>query len=129
MKKIEIKKTDDAPYILLDKAEGKFEISGRSLPEDSFEFYAPIHQWLEEYVLAPNPNTELVMHLDYFNSSSARNIVEMLFILEKIQETGSEVKVTWLYSEDDDVMKSRGEEIGTVVELPFEVRCTDKCDS
>ena len=62
------------------------------------------------------------MNLDYFNSSSARNIVEMLFILEKITETGNEVKVTWLYQEEDDVMKSRGEEIQSVVELPFEIK-------
>ena len=54
--------------------------------------------------------------------SPARNIVEMLFILEKITETGNEVKVTWLYKEEDDVMKSRGEEIQSVVELPFEIK-------
>ena len=63
------------------------------------------------------------MHLDYFNSSSARNIVEMLFILEKINDTDNDVEVTWLYNKGDDVMKGRGEEVSSVVELPFEVRC------
>ena len=123
MQKLEITNTVDTPYLLLDKEQNKFEISGRSLPEDSFGFYGPIHKWLEDYVNSPNPSTELVMHLDYFNSSSARNIVEMLFILEKIKDTGNEVKVTWLYNKEDDVMKSRGEEIESVVELPFEIRC------
>ena len=122
MEKLELANTEDTPYLLLDKENNKFEISGRSLPEDAFEFYTPIHEWLESYVADPNPSTELVMNLDYFNSSSARNIVEMLFILEKITETGKEVKVTWLYQEEDDVMKSRGEEIQSVVELPFEIK-------
>jgi len=125
MQKIEKIKTVDTPYILLDKENNKFEISGRSLPEDSFGFYSPIHKWLEEYVNSPNQSTEMVMHLEYFNSSSARNIVEMLFILEKIKGSDGEVKVTWLYSKDDDVMMGRGEEIASVVELPFEIKCLD----
>ena len=123
MKKLEIINAVDTPYLLLDKEGNKFEISGRSLPEDSFGFFAPIHKWLKEYVNSPNLKTEMVMHLDYFNSSSARNIVEMLFILEKINDTDNEVKVTWLYNKGDDVMKGRGEEVSSVVELPFEVRC------
>ena len=122
MEKLELANTEDTPYLLLDKENNQFEISGRSLPEDAFGFYSPIHKWLESYVTHANPSTELVMNLDYFNSSSARNIVEMLFILEKITETGNEIKVTWLFKEDDDVMKGRGEEIQSVVELPFEIK-------
>ena len=106
----------------MDKENNRFEISGRPLPEDAFGFYAPIHEWLEAYVEDPNLSTELIMNLDYFNSSSARNIVEMLFILEKITESENEVKVIWLYKEEDDVMKGRGEEIESVVELPFEIK-------
>ena len=122
MKKLELANTEDTPYLLLDKDNNKFEISGRSLPEDAFGFYGAAHEWLESYVEDANANTELVMNLDYFNSSSARNIVEMLLILEKITETGNVIKVTWLYMEDDDVMKGRGEEIQSVVELPFEIK-------
>ena len=122
MEKLELANTEDTPYLVLDKDNNKFEISGRSLPEDAFVFYAPIHEWLEAYVEDANSSTERIMNLDYFNSSSARNIVEMLFILEKITESGNEVKVIWLYKEEDDVMKGRGEEIESVVELPFEIK-------
>ena len=122
MKKLELANTEDTPYLLLDKDNNRFEISGRSLPEDAFGFYGAVHEWLESYVEDANANTELVMNLDYFNSSSARNIVEMLLILEKITVTGNVIKVTWLYKEDDDVMKGRGEEIQSVVELPFEIK-------
>ena len=124
MEKLELASTDDTPYLILDKMGNRFEISGRSLPEDAIGFYGPIHDWLEAYVEDPNPSTELLMNLDYFNSSSARNIVEMLFILEKITESDNEVNVVWLYKEEDDVMKGRGEEIESVVELPFEIKAT-----
>ena len=114
--------TEDTPYISFDPDSNVFEISGRSLPEDASKFYDSVHEWLNKYVLNPNDSTELSMKLDYFNSASARKIVEILFILEKIQEVNKEVKVLWFYNEDDEVMEARGEEIKSVVELPFELR-------
>jgi Domain of unknown function (DUF1987). len=44
-----IQKTDETPEVVFDKARGIFEISGRSLPEDSVEFFEPVFQWLEAY--------------------------------------------------------------------------------
>jgi len=41
--------------------------------------------------------------------------------LEKVYESGKDVKVIWKYEVSDDVMKERGEEIESVVELPFEL--------
>ena len=38
MEKLELANTEDTPYLLFDKENNKFEISGRSLPEDAFEF-------------------------------------------------------------------------------------------
>ena len=114
--------TEDTPYISFDPESNVFEISGRSLPEDASKFYDSVHEWLNNYVSDPNDTTELSMKLDYFNSASARKIVEVLFILEKIQEVNKEVKVLWYYNEDDEVMEARGEEIKSVVELPFELK-------
>ncbi len=114
--------TEDTPYISFDPESNIFEISGRSLPEDASKFYDSVHEWLNTYVAKPNESTELSMKLDYFNSASARKIVEVLFILEKIQELNKEVKVLWYFNEDDEVMEARGEEIKSVVELPFELK-------
>ena len=83
--------TEDTPYISFDPESNIFEISGRSLPEDASKFYDSVHEWLNIYVSKPNESTELSMKLDYFNSASARKIVEVLFILEKIQELNKEV--------------------------------------
>ena len=41
--------TEDTPKIILDKSNGIFEISGRSLPEDSAEFFQPVLDWLKSY--------------------------------------------------------------------------------
>lgn len=46
MEILNLKGTEDTPTILLDKKNGIFEISGRSLPEDSAEFYTPVIEWI-----------------------------------------------------------------------------------
>ncbi len=118
---IKIEPTEDHPFILLDAQNGHFEISGRSLPEDAYEFYAPIQIWLEKYVKMPNEHTDFIFKLDYFNSSSARRIVELLMILEDIKQTGKTVCAKWYYSHEDTLIKERGEEIQSIIEIPVEV--------
>ena len=48
MEILNLEGTEDTPKIILDKKNGIFEISGRSLPEDSAEFYRPVLEWIEQ---------------------------------------------------------------------------------
>jgi hypothetical protein len=57
MEILNLKGTEDTPTILLDKKNGIFEISGRSLPEDSAEFYKPVIEWINAYGAEANPTT------------------------------------------------------------------------
>ncbi len=118
MKAIEIKGTEDTPTILLDKAAGTFELSGRSLPEDAAEFYHPVLQWLTEYATNPNPATELTIKLEYFNTASSKLLLDVLGKVEPIQG----VKVTWYYFSGDDDMQEAGEEFAELIEVPFEFK-------
>jgi len=59
--------------------------------------------------------------LEYFNSSSARQVMEIIILLEKIQTNGHKVKVIWLYEEGDEMSQERGEEIKVVSKLPFDI--------
>ncbi len=122
MNPIFLEKTKKSPKILLDKEKGLFEISGRSIQEDSAKFYTPIIEWIKEYAANPNPVTDFQFNLEYFNSSSAKLIVKILFELERILKTPNKINVTWIYEENDDVSKERGEEIASTVKLPFEMK-------
>ena len=114
-------KTKNSPEIVLDVENKAFKIGGRSIVEDPGEFYAPIYKWLEEYVKSPLPETNFVFDLEYFNSSSARQIMEIIMLLEKIPGTSNKVKVSWLYEEGDEMSKERGDEIKLVSKLDFEI--------
>ncbi len=121
-KPLYIKGTKDCPQVTLDCENQIFEISGRSLPEDSAQFYAPVEAWLESYVKSPNSITEFNFRLDYFNSSSSRKIMSILFELEKIAKTKNAVKINWYYEESDEMIKESGEEIRSIVKIPFELK-------
>ena len=118
MNAIDIKGTEDKPTIILDKAAGKFELSGRSLPEDAAEFYNPILKWLSEYAAAPNPVTELNIKLEYFNTASSKLLLDILHTVEPIKG----LKVTWFHFDDDEDMQEAGQEFSELVEVPFEFK-------
>lgn len=116
MEIINLEGTEDTPKILLDKNNGIFEISGRSLPEDSAEFYQPIIDWLDGYAGSPNESSTFVFKLEYFNTASSKLILDVLSKLEDIQSA----KIMWYFHEDDEDMEEAGEEFSELVEVPFE---------
>jgi len=121
MEVLEITSTEDCPDILFNPNTGVFSISGRSLPEDPPSFFKPVFQWLSEYALAPHAATLLNIKLDYFNTSSARQVMELLIALEKIESTDRTVTVNWYYVEGDDLMHDRGDEIASLVNVSVNV--------
>jgi hypothetical protein len=120
MEVINIQGTDDTPNVTLDKDNGKFEISGRSLPEDVNMFYQPIMDWIDEYSESPNDITEFNFKLEYFNTASSKIILDILLKFEEILDNGSDVKIKWHYHEEEEDMLEAGEEYADIVEIPFE---------
>lgn len=109
------------PEVILDKDRNIFKITGKSLLIDAEEFYKPIIDWFKEYAKKPLDSTELNINFEYLNSSSLRRIIEMFVVLEKIKEKGEIVKIKWYYNKNDEIIKEKGEEIKSVVYLPFEI--------
>ncbi len=118
MEILNLKGTEDTPTILLDKKNGIFEISGRSLPEDSAEFYKPVIEWLNAYSADANPTTEFAIKLEYFNTASSKLILDVLSSLEEIKG----IKVLWYFHDDDEDMEEAGQEFSELVEIPFEFK-------
>jgi hypothetical protein len=120
MQAIKIKGSDDTPNVILDKDNGIFEISGRSLPEDVAAFYEPILEWLEDYAENPLDKTVFNFKLEYFNTASSKLLLDVLLKLEDMYDDGKEIMVRWHYPDDDEDMEEAGEEYADIVEVPFE---------
>ena len=112
---------NDHPKVVLDKGNNIFEITGKSLPEDVNEFFDPIVNWLREYAKNPNPETKLVLNLEYYNSATVRKIVDILVVLESMHNAGKAVKVHWIFEESDEMMGENGEDFKQTVNIPFEI--------
>ncbi len=120
MKALEIQATADTPKVVLDKDKNYFEISGLSLPEDAIEFYKPIMAWLEEYAESPNPETTFNLKLEYFNTASSKQIIQLLLFLEKLNSK-TKVKIRWHYKDIDEDMHDLGEEYSEIIKVDFDL--------
>jgi hypothetical protein len=93
------------PAINFNCETGICEISGESYMEETYRFYEPVLNWLNTYFLEKKPIIFNVK-LTYFNTSSSRFILEILFKLKKYQLEGGDVIVNWYYKKQDADMLS-----------------------
>lgn len=110
--------TIDTPKVVLNAESGVFEISQMSLPEDAVDFYAPIINWLMEYSENPQKETVFNMKLEYFNTASSKQLIQILLLLGNLKGK-TDIKVNWYYKEIDEDMQALGEEYSQIINLPF----------
>ena len=106
---------------------GSIIVKGRSIPENSFDFFDPIFDWINQYNQNPKSETQLRFYVEYFNTASSKCILDILRIFEKLhQENKSKVDVIWHYEEEDEDMQYAGEDFKAVIEIPFQVQSVDQ---
>ena len=121
MESINLYKTERTPFISLNTT-GDFKISGISIPEDSTDFYLPIIKWLHNYAKNPQPITTAHFILDYFNTSSSKDILEVFKALGAIKDSGmSKVIIKWEFEDDDDDIRECGEDYQSIIGIAFEM--------
>ena len=123
MNELLIEGTPKTPHIRFTADKGQLEISGRSIPENSVEFYQSVYNWIDEYAQQPNPSTSVKIQLEYFNTSSSKCVLDVFRKLESLQKSGkSKVTVQWMYEEEDEDMMEAGDDYQTIVKVPFEIK-------
>ena len=104
------------PTVHLDPA-GKVRIEGRSIPEDASKFFDGILSWIIEYARSPKDQTIVDIELEYFNSGSAKFVMQILRELSEVMHAGKELKINWYYEEGDDDILERGEYYASILDL------------
>ena len=121
MESIRIEKTRKTPDITFNAETGILQIEGKSIPENSIEFYKPLVDWLDEYGKNPKEKTEVNIKLEYFNTSSSKCILDVFKKLESIYKDNNEVVINWYYEEDDEDMLEAGEDYQSILKIPFKM--------
>jgi hypothetical protein len=103
-------------------------MKGESRPEDVKGFYDPLMKWLDQYhgglrnERVEKPDVLMVeLFMDYFNSSSAKYLIEIVAKLVAIhRQEDVPMKINWIYLEEDEDIKEAGEEISDMLDYPFQ---------
>lgn len=126
MRKLIIEQTTNSPKVNFDPERNVFEISGESRPPDVAGFYTEILNWVDDYSSFLSKSQEgkepVVFNLDfeYFNSSSAKYILDFCKQIGTVRSKGKDVAVKWHYEKNDMDMLEVGREMSRMAKFPFE---------
>tara|TARA_R110001592_G_scaffold72804_6_gene222497 strand:+ start:5685 stop:6068 length:384 start_codon:yes stop_codon:yes gene_type:complete len=121
MEELVIEGSPKTPTIKFDPSTGYLLLKGRSIPENSIEFYKPLVDVLDAYNGNAKPTTKVDIQLEYFNTSSSKCILDVFKKLEAINSGASEVSINWFYEEDDEDMLEAGEDYQAIISVPFKM--------
>lgn len=132
MRKLIIDQTSNSPKVVLDPDKNRYEISGESRPSDVAGFYGDVLNWFDDYShhlhQSGDINKPLVVDLDfeYFNSSSAKYILDFCRRIADARLKGSDITIKWHYEDDDPDMLETGREMSKMAKFPFEYVVKDR---
>lgn len=119
MNVLKIEARPKTPYVHFDGESGRMVLRGMSCAENSPEFYRSILSWVEGYAQKPCPQTTVEMNFKYFNTSSAKSLLDVLSRFMRVQEMGGALVVNWYYEDDDEQMLEQGEHLSEIIGHPF----------
>jgi len=109
MENLNLEATKYTPEINLD-AKGIVSLSGKSYPENTFEFYMPMMEWLERYFeTSPAEKTVVNMEIIYFNSGSSKLFFDFFDLLEE-NAAKNIIEINWIYDKDNESAEEAGED-------------------
>jgi hypothetical protein len=110
--------TPKTPSVEMNASTGAMTLKGRSIPENSIEFYKPIMSWLDEYSKNPQGNTIMNIQLEYFNTSSSKCLLDLF---KRLENVNGDVCVNWHYEKEDEDMLEAGEDYEAIVNVTFKM--------
>ncbi|MDX9725191.1 MAG: DUF1987 domain-containing protein [Bacteroidales bacterium] len=98
---------------------GTIRIRGRSILENSLDFFLPLFDWADEYISDPPATTIVEVTLEYFNSASAKLLINLLHKLSLVRLKNNKFIINWYYEDGDEDILERGEYFSSVLKVPF----------
>lgn len=121
MKIYTIEATQSTPSIYFDPATGRLDIIGRSIPENSVAFYKPLFDALNEYAKSPAKRMQVLIQLEYYNSSSSVCILNLFKKLDALKSVVPEIAIEWRYEEEDEDSLAAGNNFQSIINLPIKI--------
>ena len=112
MKPLIIEGDDITPRVDFNADTGILFMGGLAIPEDVRTMFAPLKEWINEYIQAPKPATELQFYFEYLNTAATKMIFDIGNTISQLYaKEDCRVKVVWKYTRGDLEMYELGEEM------------------
>ena len=121
MNDIDIAATESTPRIRAEWGRGRLEMAGDSYPENSFELFQPVLDWIAAYLDDGAEPLALELQLLYLNTSSVRAMMEIFDALQDAHDGGRTVAVTWRYDHGNERVADLAGEFKEDYTFPFEI--------
>lgn len=109
--------SERSPQVTYDGSE--LVIKGRSFMDDAVDFYRNLIANVSGLDFS---SLEVVVNLDYFNTSSSKCLLELFRSFEKMVRAGRSVKIFWYYAESCPDLEEAGEDYRDLLsDVPFEL--------
>jgi hypothetical protein len=121
IKSLYIQATSSTPRVQFHSQTGSLSIIGESYPENAFEFYSKLSEWLYDYLVKTSNPITLNLRLVYLNTSSAKCLMDLFDMLERAYKKGRDIAIYWRYDNENDWSTDTAEEFKEEMSLPFHI--------
>lgn len=121
MNDLRIEGSQSTPTVSADVLAGVLTMSGDSYPENSFELFGPVFDWVDQYLADAGRPLSLELSLLYLNTSSIKAMMEIFDMLQAAFDHGREVGVRWYFDPRNERVGELAEEFKEDCTFPFSV--------
>ncbi len=107
---LSIPQTPTTPAITTHFSQGRVTMSGDSYPENPFEFFQPLIDWIDTFLKRQSGAFNLELDLVYLNTSSIRAMMDIFDRMEAAHQTGMDIRVLWSYDPENERVGELAEE-------------------
>jgi len=110
MENLALEATNSTPEIRTSFSDNSIEIRGKSYPENTFEFYQPLMDWVEAFFKTDQTKLKLTFEIQYFNSSTSKVFYDLFDLLEDARSNNKSITVNWEYDPENVSAEEAGED-------------------
>ena len=110
-------------------ANGRISISGRCIPREPDEFFAPVMDWASAYSLEPAEETVIDISIEYINGTNSGKMYWFLRKLKEVTALGKKIEINFTFEADDEWMNDYGLAIQEQLKIPVNMIVVEKLNS
>ncbi|PZP25347.1 MULTISPECIES: biofilm regulation phosphoprotein SiaC [Pseudomonas] len=117
--------SQSSPSIQSDWDKGILSMQGDSYPENSYELFRQVFEWIERFLAEADRPLTLELRLLYLNTSSIKAMMDIFDLLEAAHGEGKQVAVNWHYDRRNERVVELAEEFKEDCSFPFAILSHD----